>query len=143
MFAGERVRRRAPSMPADEARCPPGRTAVGIGSAQILALLPGISRSGSTMVAGLLANLTHEALPLCIPARDAHHLGRRRLENPGPLHPRRLAISRSYLAGGLTAGVAAFLSVRLPNAILRVGRLDPFGPTTARRSARILILLSR
>src|SRR5256886_5182997 len=33
------------------------RSAVGIGSAQILALLPGISRSGSSMVAGLFGNL--------------------------------------------------------------------------------------
>jgi undecaprenyl-diphosphatase len=34
--------------------------AVGIGSAQILALLAGISRSGVTMVAGLLSGLDHE-----------------------------------------------------------------------------------
>src|SRR2546421_9317044 len=63
MFVGERVRRRAVAF--DEGRTQldavPVRTAVGIGSAQILALLPGISRSGSTMVAGLLANLSHEA----------------------------------------------------------------------------------
>src|ERR1700694_653282 len=61
MFVGERVRRRAVAL-ADERIRLDGlsvRTAVGIGSAQILALLPGISRSGSTMVAGLLANLTH------------------------------------------------------------------------------------
>lgn len=31
-----------------------------IGSAQILALLPGISRSGVTMVAGLVRGLSHE-----------------------------------------------------------------------------------
>src|SRR5437588_6496708 len=63
MFIGERVRRRAVAF--DDGRTHldglPLRTAVGIGAAQIFALLPGISRSGTTMVAGLVANLTHEA----------------------------------------------------------------------------------
>src|SRR2546423_9161878 len=56
MFIGELVRRRA--IVFDDGRTQldglPVRTAIGIGSAQILALLPGISRSGSTMGAGLL-----------------------------------------------------------------------------------------
>src|SRR5438128_2749027 len=63
MFAGERLRRRAANF--EEGRTALNqlsiRSAVGIGSAQILALLPGISRSGSSMVAGLFGNLTHEA----------------------------------------------------------------------------------
>src|SRR5437763_4620251 len=63
MFAGERLRRRAAAF--EEGRTAlealSVRSAIGIGSAQILALLPGISRSGSSMVAGLFANLTHEA----------------------------------------------------------------------------------
>src|SRR5205814_9642690 len=63
MFAGERLRRRATMF--EEGRTALDRlsirSAVGIGSAQILALLPGISRSGSSMVAGLFGNLTHEA----------------------------------------------------------------------------------
>src|ERR1700687_3261129 len=63
MLDGERVRRRAVAF--DEGRTQLDalsvRTALGIGSRQILALLPGISRSGSTMVAGLMANLTHAA----------------------------------------------------------------------------------
>src|SRR5437867_6735098 len=61
MFAGERLRRRATLF--QEGRTPPDPlsvpAALGIGSAQIFALLPGISRSGSSMVAGLFANLTH------------------------------------------------------------------------------------
>src|SRR2546423_10642702 len=62
MFLGERVRRRAVALQGERTRLDglSVRTAVGIGSAQILALLPGISRSGSTMVAGPLANLTPE-----------------------------------------------------------------------------------
>src|SRR6202171_6454980 len=54
MFVGERGRRRAVAF--DEGRTKLDalsvRTAVGIGSAPILAVLPGISRSGSTMGGG-------------------------------------------------------------------------------------------
>jgi undecaprenyl-diphosphatase len=63
MFLGERLKRieRGPSSP------PPRRLAdlpwidaVKVGLAQALALFPGISRSGSSIVAGLLLDLTHE-----------------------------------------------------------------------------------
>src|SRR6202171_3449929 len=54
MFVGERVRRRAVAF--DEGRTQLDalsvRTAVGIGSAEVLEVLPGISRSGSTMGGG-------------------------------------------------------------------------------------------
>src|SRR5438105_15223420 len=62
MLAGERLRRRAAAFDA-------GRTgleqlsfgaAILIGSSQILAFVPGISRSGSTIVGGLLANLSQK-----------------------------------------------------------------------------------
>ena len=82
LFVGERLRRRVPAPvkakgtaaepgavdrgpgELDEsdlrlARMPMARGVL-IGSAQILALLPGISRSGITMVAGLLRGLNHD-----------------------------------------------------------------------------------
>ena len=72
LYAGERLRRRVPAtvgaasagdglVAADEriAKLPMGQGVL-IGSAQILALLPGISRSGITMVAGLWRGLNHE-----------------------------------------------------------------------------------
>jgi len=76
LYVGERLRRRAvtpvgvgqgvagevegPSDPDERlARMPLGRGIL-IGSAQVLALLPGISRSGVAMVAGLLKGLSHE-----------------------------------------------------------------------------------
>ena len=82
LFAGERLRRRAPALVGvagtaaepqaiDEgpgeihqsdlrlAQMPMARGVL-IGSAQILALLPGISRSGITMAAGLLRGLNHD-----------------------------------------------------------------------------------
>ncbi len=142
MFVGERVRRRAVAF--DDARTKldalPVRTAVGIGSAQILALLPGISRSGSTMVAGLLANLTHEvAFLLATPII----LGAGLLKIPDLFTPVALPHLPVYLAGGVMAGVAAFLSVAYLMRYFRVGRLDPFAYYCAAFGIVSLILLSR
>lgn len=146
MFVGERVRRRAVAL--ENERTPLDglsvRTAVGIGSAQILALLPGISRSGSTMVAGLLANLTHEAA-----ARFAFLLATPIIFGAGVLKiPELFApVARPhlpvYLLGGVTAGVAAFLSVAFLMRYFRVGRLDPFAYYCAAFGIFSLILLSR
>src|ERR1700682_59361 len=146
MFVGERVRRRAVAF--DEGRTQLDalsvRTAVGIGSAQILALLPGISRSGSTMVAGLMANLTHEAA-----ARFAFLLatpiilGAGVLKIPDLFTPLALPHLPVYLAGGVTAGIAAFLSVAYLMRYFRVGRLDPFAYYCAAFGILSLILLSR
>src|SRR6202171_3744405 len=126
MFVGERVRRRAVAF--DEGRTQlealSVRTAVGIGSAQILALLPGVSRSGSTMVAGLLANLTHEAA-----ARFAFLLatpiifGAGILKIPDLFTPVALPPLPVHLLGGVAAGVAAFLSVAYLMRYFRVGRI--------------------
>jgi undecaprenyl-diphosphatase len=146
MFVGERVRRHAVAF--DDGRTKldalPVRTAVGIGSAQILALLPGISRSGSTMVAGLLANLTHEAA-----ARFAFLLatpiilGAGILKIPDLFTPVALPHLPVYLAGGVMAGLAAFLSVAYLMRYFRVGRLDPFAYYCAAFGIVSLILLSR
>src|SRR6266480_2485797 len=146
MFVGERVRRRAVAF--DEGRTQldalPVRTAVGIGSAQILALLPGISRSGTTMVAGLLANLTHEAA-----ARFAFMLatpiifGAGVVKIPDLFTPMAVPHLPVYLLAGLTAGVAAFLSVAYLMRYFRVGRLDPFAYYCAAFGVLSLILLSR
>ena len=146
MFVGERVRRRAVAF--DDGRSMldalPVRTAVGIGSAQILALLPGISRSGTTMVAGLLANLTHEAA-----ARFAFLLatpiifGAGVLKIPDLFTPVALPHLPIYLLGGVAAGVAAFLSVAYLMRYFRVGRLDPFAYYCAAFGILSLVLLSR
>src|ERR1700730_15831808 len=146
MFVGERVRRRAVALENERTRLDglSVRTAVGIGSAQILALLPGILRSGSTMVAGLLANLTHEAA-----ARFAFLLatpiifGAGVLKIPDLFTPVALPHLPVYLLGGVAAGVAAFLSVAYLMRYFRVGRLDPFAIYCAAFGIVSLILLSR
>jgi len=54
------------------------RQAIGVGSAQAIALIPGISRSGITMGGGLLFGLSNEdAARYSLPARHADHRCRR------------------------------------------------------------------
>jgi undecaprenyl-diphosphatase len=146
MFTGERLRRRA--IAAEEGRAALDqlsvRSAIGIGSAQILALLPGISRSGSSMVAGLLANLTHEgaarfAFLLATPVI----LGAGVLKIPDLFTSTALPHLPTYLLGGVAAGVAAYLSVAYLMRYFRVGRLDPFAIYCAAFGILSLILLSR
>jgi undecaprenyl-diphosphatase len=146
MFLGERLRRRA--VMAEEGRAALDqlsvRNAVGIGSAQILALLPGISRSGSSMVAGLLSNLTHEAAArfsfmLATPVI----LGAGVLKIPDLFTPAALPHLPVYLLGGVVSGMAAFLSVAYLMRYFRVGRLDPFAIYCAAFGILALILLSR
>src|SRR5690242_15298687 len=59
LFAGERLRRRAAGL-GDELAALGWRGALAIGVWQCTALIPGISRSGATMVGGLLAGLHHK-----------------------------------------------------------------------------------
>jgi len=61
--------------------------AVIIGSAQILALLAGISRDGVTMVAGMFRGLSREDGQVRVPARDSRHPGCRRAQDPRPVRP--------------------------------------------------------
>jgi len=101
--------------------------ALGVGSAQILALLAGISRSGVTMVAGLLSGLDHEgaanfsfllATPVILLA------GLYKLpELFGPLgHGVRL----QTLMGALFAMVTAYVAVRFLTKWFRTRTLTPF-----------------
>jgi undecaprenyl-diphosphatase len=99
-----------------------------IGSAQILALAPGISRSGVTMVAGLLRGLNREdaarfsfllATPVIL-AAGALKLG----DLTGPLGD---GIRGQVLFGSLMSGVSAYLSVRFLTRYLANRSLRPFG----------------
>jgi undecaprenyl-diphosphatase len=147
LYTGERLRRRAdrsaaetsaqeenPSgnrvhlSPSDEriAGMPMSRAVV-IGSAQILALLPGISRSGVTMVAGLLRTLSHEdaarfsfllATPVIMAAGA--------LKIPDLFGPLGNGIHGQVLAGSIAAFVAAYLSVRFLTRYFESRTLTPF-----------------
>lgn len=98
-----------------------------VGLAQALALIPGISRSGVTMVAGLLVGMSHEdaatfAFLLATPIIGAAGL----LEIPRLFASSSVSLPMA-LAGGVAAGVAAYVSVRFLMRYFQTGRLDPFG----------------
>lgn len=98
-----------------------------IGAAQILALIPGFSRSGLTMVTGMANGLSHEAS-----ARFSFLLATPIILAAGVLEVPKLLTKAARpelpiaLAGGVVAGVAAYLSVRFLMRYFETNRLDPF-----------------
>jgi undecaprenyl-diphosphatase len=121
----------------------PVAQAVLIGSAQILALAPGISRSGVTMVGGLLRGLSREdaarfsfllATPVIL-AAGALKLG----DLSGPLGD---GIRGQVLFGSILSGVGAYLSVRFLTRYLANRSLRPFGIYCLMAGAASLILFA-
>jgi undecaprenyl-diphosphatase len=101
--------------------------AVLIGSAQILALLPGISRSGVTMVAGLTRGLSHEdaarfAFLLATPVI----LAAGALKIPDLAGPLGRGIHGQILVGSLLSGIGAYLSIRFLLRYFQTRTLTPF-----------------
>lgn len=98
-----------------------------IASAQILALLPGISRSGVTMAAGLFRGLSHEdaarfSFLLATPVILAAGV----LKVPDLFGPLGSGIHGQVLAGSLASGVGAYLSVRFLTRWFTTRTLTPF-----------------
>ena len=99
-----------------------------VGSAQILALLAGISRDGVTMVAGMARGLSREdaarfAFLLATPVI----LAAGALKIPDLLGPLGNGIRGQILLGSVLSGVGAYLSVRFLLRYLRTRTLTPFG----------------
>ncbi|WP_267906175.1 undecaprenyl-diphosphate phosphatase [Streptomyces broussonetiae] len=89
------------------------RQALVIGAAQILALLPGISRSGSTISAGIFRGLNHEdsarfAFLLATPVIGGAAL----LKLPPLLGPQGNGLRGPLLVDSIAAFVAAYLATR-------------------------------
>jgi len=104
------------------------RGAALVGSAQILALLPGISRSGATMAAGLLRGLTHEdaarfSFLLATPVILAAGL----LKLPDLFGDLGAGIHGQVLAGSVAAGLTAYAAVRFLTRYFETRTLTPFG----------------
>ena len=139
LYAGERLRRRTPAVvggaPEDGSSPPDQRVAalpmgqgVLIGSAQILALLPGISRSGITMVAGLWRGLNHEeaarfSFLLATPVIFAAGV----LKIPDFTGHLGDGIRGQALAGAGAAFIGALLSTKFLTRYFQSNRLNPFG----------------
>ncbi|MCW2888859.1 MAG: undecaprenyl-diphosphatase [Streptosporangiaceae bacterium] len=141
LYAGELLRRRAPirqtavdgeELPADAAS--DRRLAklgwgegILIGAAEILALLPGISRSGVTMVAGLTRGLSHEdaarfSFLLATPVILAAGV----LKIPDLTGPLGAGIRGQVLVGSLVSGIGAYLAVRFLVKYFETRTLTPF-----------------
>jgi undecaprenyl-diphosphatase len=107
-------------------RLPIGRGTL-IGAAQILALLPGISRSGITMTAGLLRGLSHEdaarfSFLLATPVILAAGV----LKVPDLFGPLGAGIGGQVLAGSVASFVSAYLAVRYLTRYFQTRTLTPF-----------------
>jgi undecaprenyl-diphosphatase len=102
--------------------------AVVIGSAQILALLAGISRDGVTMVTGMWRGLSREdaarfAFLLATPVI----LAAGALKVPDLAGPLGNGIRGQILFGSVLSGIGAYLAVRFLLRYLRTRTLTPFG----------------
>jgi undecaprenyl-diphosphatase len=160
LYAGERLRRRASeqsdravaaavghagdgALASDRrlARLPFGSAAL-MGSAQILALLPGISRSGVSMVAGLVRGLSHEdsarfSFLLATPVILAAGM----LKLPDLAGPLGDGIRGQVLVGSILSGVGAYLSVRFLTRYFETRTLTPFAAYCTVAGAGSLIFL--
>jgi len=100
---------------------------VGIGSAQILALFAGISRSGVTMVAGLLRGLDHEdAMRFSFMLATPVILAAGVYKLPDLVGPNGDHVRGQVLVGSIAAGIAAYVSVRFLERYFRARTLTPF-----------------
>lgn len=124
MAGGEVLRRRAARAARSEAQLGYGQAVV-IGTSQGLALLPGISRSGTTITAGLLAGLDHESA-----ARFSFLLATPIIFAAGFLEVPVLLGAGSrlpvFIAGALVASVTAYASTRFLLRYFEGGLLWPF-----------------
>ncbi|MBA2284117.1 MAG: undecaprenyl-diphosphate phosphatase [Ktedonobacteraceae bacterium] len=140
LYLGERLRRRAQVKEAAQAALTTKeqeaqarsltslsvKDALLVGLAQSLALIPGISRSGSTMVASLGVGLNHEDS-----ARYSFLLGTPLIAAAALLEvPQLIGISLSewllVTLGAALAGVAAYISTKYLMKYFETGRLYPF-----------------
>jgi undecaprenyl-diphosphatase len=134
LFAAEALRRRAPvhseaGIQSDEviARTLTFRSALGVGTAQALALIPGLSRSGASMGGGLVAGLSNEeaarfAFLLATPIIGAAGV----LKLPELLGSQGDHVRGQALVGAMCAAVTAYFSVRFLLRFFETNRLTPF-----------------
>ncbi|WAH99230.1 undecaprenyl-diphosphate phosphatase [Arthrobacter sp. MMS18-M83] len=137
LFAAERLRtrdsRRAAAQPVTatasdaEIATLSWKRALGIGSAQAAALIPGISRSGASMAGGLLSGLNNEnaarfSFLLATPIIGAAAV----LKLPELFTPAMADERGVFLVGALCAGVAAWFATKFLLRFFETRTLTPF-----------------
>ncbi|HEU5309679.1 MAG TPA: undecaprenyl-diphosphate phosphatase [Acidimicrobiia bacterium] len=112
-----------------------------IGSSQILALFAGISRSGVTMVAGLLRGLDHEdAARLSFMLATPVILAAGVYKLPDLLGHNGDHVRGQVLVGSLAAGIAAYISVRFLTRWFQTRTLTPFAIYSLAFGALMLVV---
>lgn len=139
LFTAERLRnRQGKAMPAHSHKTDPAvsdaeiaaiswKQALGIGTAQAAALIPGISRSGSSTVGGLLSGLNNEnaarfSFLLATPIIGAAAV----LKLPELFSPAMAAERPAFLIGALCSAAAAWLSTKFLLRFFETRTLTPF-----------------
>jgi undecaprenyl-diphosphatase len=130
MFGGEALRRRASAARSDGRPLAslPWRDGGIVGLSQAFALLPGISRSGASIVTGLLIGLSHESAArysflLATPVILAASV----LEVPKLFAPDASAVLAQASVGGVLAAITAYGSVAFLTRWFESHDLRPFG----------------
>ena len=117
--------------------------AIIVGLFQSLALLPGISRSGATMVGGLALGLRHhEAMRYTFMLATPIILAASIKTTPDLLTTAGRGVLGYAVLGCVLSGVAAYLSVRFLDRYFRTNRLDPFAYYCLAAGIGSVILLS-
>ena len=131
--AAELLRKRAPVFEGDDnsegrivSRLSWGKALL-IGTAQSVALIPGLSRSGASMAGGLSAGLSNEdaahySFLLATPIIAAASL----LKLPEFAKPENHALIGPAFIGSLCAGISAYFAVRFLTRYFQSNRLTPF-----------------
>ncbi len=119
------------------------RDGITIGTAQALALLPGVSRSGSTITAGLMNGLKRDAA-----ARFSFLLGVPAIVGAGALETKNVIDAgidsdqvATFLAGGLTAAVVGYLTIAFLMNFLRTNSTLVFVGYRFALGASLLVLV--
>jgi undecaprenyl-diphosphatase len=99
-----------------------------IGTAQAVALIPGLSRSGASMGGGLLVGLSHVdaaefAFLLATPIIFAAAI----LKLPELLKPENAALVGPSIIGGICSALTAYLAVKFLTKYFQTNSLKPFG----------------
>ena len=120
------------------------RDSIAVGGAQILALAPGVSRSGITMSGGLFSGLDFEAA-----ARFAFLIAAPIMAGTGLLEGAKLVkhgmpphFVQIFVPGFVTSAVVGLLSVKFMLGYLRKGTLTPFIIYRFTVAAAVLIVLA-